>query len=184
MNTEITAQIIEFKLEQLDEIYNYDRNLQEMSEISTSTKGKLYLSYYMAPYFRQKYEINAIFTMNNETGLFQDVKQYLIDIEDKSSVYHQNKMLKIIQDHVDLIHQHLENGDNVLIHCYGGVSRSPTLVASYLMKYQKMKALDSIIYLKNTRKCIYPNISFLAALLDYEKIISNENAEEIPVREI
>lgn len=33
------------------------------------------------------------------------------------------------------IHRHLENGSNVLVHCRVAISRSPTLIAAYLLQY-------------------------------------------------
>ena len=33
-----------------------------------------------------------------------------------------------------------KSNSNVLIHCLAGISRSPTLAISYLMKYQSMKS--------------------------------------------
>lgn len=32
------------------------------------------------------------------------------------------------------IDKHLKLGDKILVHCTGGISRSPTLCASFLMK--------------------------------------------------
>ena len=33
------------------------------------------------------------------------------------------------------IHHHLESGNNVLVHCHAGISRSATIIASYILLY-------------------------------------------------
>ncbi len=44
--------------------------------------------------------------------------------------------LKIIDEGVAFIHQHVEAGETVLVHCAKGRGRAVTLVAAYLMRYE------------------------------------------------
>jgi len=69
------------------------------------------------------------------------------------------------------INQPLAEGA-VLIHCYAGVSRSATVVISYLMKYHGMTCDVAKSYLKSKRRCICPNEGFMRQLYEYEQHLS------------
>jgi predicted protein tyrosine phosphatase len=77
------------------------------------------------------------------------------------------------------INKFIKHGDNILIHCKMGISRSPTIVAYYLMylmyEYMKKKqivhpVLNEIVDLiRINRPCIRPNKSFITQLKLFEK---------------
>ena len=48
--------------------------------------------------------------------------------------------------------------DNILIHCYMGVSRSTTIVLYYLMKKHNFNLDDAIMFVRSKRPIINPNI--------------------------
>lgn len=64
----------------------------------------------------------------------------------------------------EFIEDAIKSGGKVLVHCMCGVSRSTTIVASYLIKKRQMKADDVIAYIKSKRDCINPNPSFRSQL--------------------
>ena len=49
-----------------------------------------------------------------------------------------------------------------------GVSRSPTLVAAYLMHNRRIAAAQALQYLKERRPCVDPNAGFMQQLLAWE----------------
>lgn len=55
-----------------------------------------------------------------------------------------------------------------LVHCYGGVSRSATLVIAYLMKKYSISVDVAMQRVKNKRFCACPNAGFLSQLKLYE----------------
>jgi protein tyrosine phosphatase len=63
-----------------------------------------------------------------------------------------------ISIHFDDIHQYisknLAKNKNILLHCNAGVSRSPTILISFLIKSKIMTLDDAIIFVKNKRPCI------------------------------
>ena len=69
----------------------------------------------------------------------------------------------------DFIDEAIKNGGNVLVHCHAGVSRSSTILISYIMKSKKMKLNKVLDLLKTKREKVSPNAGFLRQLSDYEK---------------
>lgn len=65
------------------------------------------------------------------------------------------------------MHEALQNGSRVLVHCYQGISRSATFVLAYLMKYKQMTLMDALM-MASKRRYIYPNEGFLRQLIQYE----------------
>jgi predicted protein tyrosine phosphatase len=62
----------------------------------------------------------------------------------------------------------LENNSAVLVHCLAGVSRSPTILAAYLIRVHNMSVQDSLDYIfekvKTQGYIIHPTDGFLTAL--------------------
>lgn len=55
-------------------------------------------------------------------------------------------------------------GDNVLVHCNAGVSRSATIVIAYLMAREGLTFEESYDKVKSARSCIKPNAGFVRQL--------------------
>lgn len=74
---------------------------------------------------------------------------------------------------VDFIHERINNKEAVMVHCAAGMGRAGTLLACYLIKYQKYSSKDAIEKLRNNRPgSIQSEVQEIAVLL-YEKHISN-----------
>jgi protein-tyrosine phosphatase len=56
-------------------------------------------------------------------------------------------------------------GGAVYVHCFMGISRSPTIVAAYLIARRGMSYDDVLSYLRERRPIVDPNDGFRAALL-------------------
>ena len=52
---------------------------------------------------------------------------------------------------VDFIHRRITNNEPVMVHCLAGMGRTGTLLACYLIKYQKMSADDAIQKVREER---------------------------------
>ncbi|KAJ3236151.1 hypothetical protein HDU78_004745 [Chytriomyces hyalinus] len=61
-------------------------------------------------------------------------------------------------------------GENVLVHCHAGVSRSSTIVLAYLMRWRRFTLYESWLLTYKARPIIRPNEGFSRALqeLEYE----------------
>jgi predicted protein tyrosine phosphatase len=80
-----------------------------------------------------------------------------------------------ISDHFEATHEFINNSlkekKNILVHCHAGISRSATIVISYIMNIQLITADIAFKIVKNKREIINPNIGFCYNLRQYEDII-------------
>ncbi|VUZ52141.1 unnamed protein product [Hymenolepis diminuta] len=60
------------------------------------------------------------------------------------------------------------SGGRVLIHCFAGISRSPTLAIAYLMHNQRITFDEAYNRVKSLRPKISPNFNFIGQLTDFE----------------
>ncbi len=58
---------------------------------------------------------------------------------------------EIVEVGVDWIHEQVQDGRSVLVHCAKGRGRSATLLAAYLMRYENMSFVDAHMLLKDQR---------------------------------
>lgn len=61
----------------------------------------------------------------------------------------------------------ISKGGKVLVHCHEGISRSPTVVISYLMKYRNISSSQAFNDVVERRSEVCPNISFCIFLSKY-----------------
>jgi protein-tyrosine phosphatase len=61
-----------------------------------------------------------------------------------------------------------KNG-KVLVHCQAGVSRSPTIVAAYLMARSHKSLQEAFAFIREQRPIVAPNINFMGQLLEFEQ---------------
>jgi predicted protein tyrosine phosphatase len=90
-----------------------------------------------------------------------------IDVEDMS----REPIEMYFDEACDFISESLENHECVLVHCRSGVSRSSTIVLSFLVKNMLMRLFDAFFLLRSKRGIVTPNIGFMMKLLELEKDI-------------
>ena len=76
------------------------------------------------------------------------------------------------EDATTFIEEALRKNEGVYVHCFAGVSRSPTIVAAYLMRYYGFSVNDALQYIKERRPIIAPNDGFREALSFWERGIA------------
>lgn len=54
-----------------------------------------------------------------------------------------------------LINETVKDGKNIYIHCKNGHGRSPTMVASYLIRYKGMRTAEAIEFISSKRKAVH-----------------------------
>lgn len=73
------------------------------------------------------------------------------------------------------IENHVNKGTSCLIHCWGGVSRSSSIVIAYLMQKNKWNLKTSYEFVKN-RRAIEPNEGFAKQLIEFETELGMESS--------
>lgn len=81
----------------------------------------------------------------------------ITDNPEADIIHYFPEAIQFIQDAID-------KDESILVHCLAGVSRSPTIVAAYLMATQKLRWKEAIAVIKRTRPFVNPNPGFIAQL--------------------
>ncbi len=74
---------------------------------------------------------------------------------------------------VDFIHERITNNEPVMVHCLAGLGRTGTILACYLIKYQKLSADDSIQKVRESRPGSIQSFSQEEIIFQFEKFINN-----------
>ena len=74
---------------------------------------------------------------------------------------------------VDFIHQRITNNEPVMVHCLAGLGRTGTILACYLIKYQKLSADDSIQKVRESRPGSIQSFPQEEIIFQFEKSINN-----------
>jgi protein-tyrosine phosphatase len=70
----------------------------------------------------------------------------------------------------------IKKENKVLVNCAAGISRSATIVISYIMKYYKLDLKTAFLLVRKRRDRICPNKKFMQCLLDYELSLLGKNS--------
>jgi len=120
-------------------------------------------------HYIEKYRIQSIINISNSRyDPIPNIIYYHYDIEDKS-FEDISQFFNSFRNIVDL------SNHNILVHCQNSVSRSVSLVLSYLI--HKMSLRESVLYVKSKRdQYTKPNLGFMKQLIKYEYEIKNNNS--------
>lgn len=136
----------------------------------------------------QHHHITHIYnTCTESPNFFPHQYQYVnLPIDDKTS--EADKLLQMLPNITEQLHQHYlhnqaashDDHHHVLVHCVAGVSRSPTIVAAYLIRYHSMSLVQAMHTLVQSRDRIQPNEGFLYALAQFERQYHPHNKSTLP----
>lgn len=75
---------------------------------------------------------------------------------------------------VSFIDEKIRNNEPVMVHCAAGIGRTGTILACYLVKYQKMSAKDAIEKVRSERPGSVQSESQEIAVSTYEKYLKTK----------
>lgn len=113
--------------------------------------------------------IKAIINISpsNCPNYFEDDPKFLY-----LTIYEDDHPSSILKEYFDLCFRFIDaniKNCGVLVHCAAGISRSATIVISYLMKKKKLSFDDAYEFLEERHPIIDPNIGFIYQLQTYER---------------
>jgi len=74
---------------------------------------------------------------------------------------------------INFIHRRITNNEPVMVHCLAGLGRTGTLLACYLVKYQKMLADDAIQKVREERPGSIQSYPQEEMIFQFEKSLQN-----------
>lgn len=120
----------------------------------------------------RKYGIDCVITVCKEAKRLdfgpnvEIVRLNIVDSKSESLIEHFDAI-------ADKIRDVKSSESKCLVHCVGGVSRSPTMIMAYLMKHERMSLRDAFCLVRSKRKYAKPNVGFWHQLIDYERRLFN-----------
>jgi dual specificity phosphatase 12 len=95
----------------------------------------------------------------------KDLEYYRVDVEDMS----REPIELFFPEATEFIHSWISREQPVLVHCRAGVSRSASVVMSYLVTYQGYSLHDAFFLVRSHRSIVSPNLGFMEKLCEYEE---------------
>jgi protein-tyrosine phosphatase len=111
----------------------------------------------------KEYNVNHLISMI-DVSYVPGVKHEIFPINDFNTEECRMALAAVLDTISASIHKSLLEGKNVCVHCAAGISRSPAVVANYLMAYHKIP--NPIRYIKNFRHVVRPNPAFRQLLFE------------------
>lgn len=117
----------------------------------------------------KEYNIKRIISLGGfdehpEYEIHDEIEYLFIYVDDNDS----EPIYKHFNDCINFINQ---SNENILIHCYAGVSRSATITIAYIMFQNKLSFSDAFCIVKNKRKFICPNVGFQEQLISFQNYV-------------
>jgi protein-tyrosine phosphatase len=98
--------------------------------------------------------INVILNITEEIDNFYEydksITYYRFSIKDNN----EDDISEILEKSYEIIDEHITNGNNILVHCYMGASRSASVIIYYLMKKFNWNYEDALLFVSNKRKLV------------------------------
>jgi len=139
----------------------------------TTGNGKLFIGGLNSLLYLQKHNISVVISLCDIDVLRPEVHRALqhpsvthvaYKIDDSADAESVNKMYTILHQTATIIYEALKHNQNVLVHCYAGISRSGSVVVNYVCAMYGLSFDVGLDYVRRFRPCIHPNDGFARLL--------------------
>ena len=118
------------------------------------------------------YILNCAYDCKN-TNIPKGVTELHLKVKDDSDF----EIFEYFEKANKFINDVRNHGGVILVHCKLGVSRSPSFVAAYLMKYFNFSLESALRFIRKSRPQVKPNEGFMNYLQKYEKSLKNQGGK-------
>lgn len=113
-------------------------------------------------------EFNLKWILNLKETHFSKAPKNVNFLHVPMSDYGDSNIKEIAQQCFGFIESALNNGENILVHCRGGLNRSVTILIAFLMVSQDMTLRDAYHLVKRQRDKVSPHKRYIEQLKEYE----------------
>jgi len=78
-----------------------------------------------------------------------------------------------LKNSVEYVYERIQNNEPVMVHCLAGLGRTGTILACYLIKYEKMSAEDAIQHVREKRHGSIQSFVQEEMIFQYEKALND-----------
>jgi hypothetical protein len=118
------------------------------------------------------YILNCAYDCKN-TNIPKGVTELHLKVKDDSDF----EIFEYFEKANKFINDVRNHGGVILVHCKLGVSRSPSFVAAYLMKYFNFSLESALRFIRKSRPQVKPNEGFMNYLEKYEKSLKSNGGK-------
>lgn len=133
----------------------------------------LYLSSVSEVYNKECTKNTKLHINAQESKIFPDINALQIHLNWYDSPVQNINENGIFFHILKLMDSYINEGKQVLVNCYAGVSRSATIVIGYLMYKNKMNVQEALSFVRQKRPIINPNYGFVCQLYNLQDEIHN-----------
>jgi len=159
---------------------DYSIPSMDMIKVEHGHPGKIFIGNFegaCSPRLCQKNNIDAIINMSIKViKKHSKITYYGFPINDLPG----EDIVRLFNMTTNIIEGHLKAGENVLVNCNMGVSRSTTIVLAYIIRKIGMEVDSALTLCRKFRPCCNPNYGFIEQLKRYHLKIRENNFRRAP----
>lgn len=121
----------------------------------------------------EEHGISAVVNCSTSArNCFNELDYFNVSVLDSGDVKSVSQLASNLHPSAEFINEKLEGGQRVLVHCHRGLSRSPTIIAAFLMLFKNF-TLEEALFKINQKRFVKPRDEFKTVLVNLEEQINN-----------
>jgi len=125
----------------------------------------LWIGNYEALKNKEKLNVDYIINCSKDLHFLGKHNQYKMEFKNNLEKYEIIKMYEYLNETSEFIYKKIHHDNSVLVVCEDGNQKSPTIIASYIIKYGNLNLNSTIKSLRTKHEtAFFPNIEFKNSL--------------------